>query len=320
MTMEAMDASAFNFDAMKEAVGVDPFAKDTGTRYAKDERFYVLSKDKDGNGAALIRFMPDSERGMIQRMYKINTTVTKNGKKRFVSQFSPSTIGQPCPFQEKWQELWNANDKDGAKLYSRGVRYVTNIKVLKDPANPENEGKIFFYEISGAFRDKLQNALDPSEQDRSLGALPKQLFNPLAGNSFRLVAKKGTNNQINYDSSEVINEVNGIYNSAQEALDDIVANSNKLSDLLKPEVFMTYDELVSKMAWVTFADTPTAPTQPLQADVATVTVAVADVQPTETVAPVAAPVVAPVAAPVVAPVAAPVAASQSLDDMLAGLT
>ena len=40
---------AFNFDTMKDAVGIDPFAK-TSNKYAKDERFYMLSKDKDGNG------------------------------------------------------------------------------------------------------------------------------------------------------------------------------------------------------------------------------------------------------------------------------
>ena len=187
-----IDASAFNFDAMKEVAG-DPFADKSSNRYARDERFYTLSKDKEGNGAALIRFLPDSEKGMIQKMFKINTTVSKNGKKRFVSEFSPTSAGLPCPFQEKWQELWNSGDKDGSKLFSRGTRYVTNIKVLKDPANPENEGKIFLYEISGAMKDKIQSAVDPSEQDRALGATPKELFNPLRGNSFRLVAKKGAN-------------------------------------------------------------------------------------------------------------------------------
>jgi len=106
-----MDINAFNFDAMKEAVGIDPFAKTTN-KYAEDNRFYKLTKDKDGNGAALIRFLPDSERGMIQKLFKLNTTITKNGKKRFVSEYSPSSIGLPCPFQEEWQKLWNNGDKE----------------------------------------------------------------------------------------------------------------------------------------------------------------------------------------------------------------
>lgn len=292
-----IDANAFNFEAMKEAVGVNPFAQETN-KYGKDERFYTLSKDKDGNGAALIRFLPDSKNGMIQKLFKINTTITKNGKKRFVSEYSPSTIGQPCPFQEKWQELWNAGIKDnkfdeagnitqlGSKAFGRGIKYVANIKVLKDPANPDNEGKIFLYEMSGAMKDKIQNAVDPSEQDRSLGAQPKELFNPLQGNSFRLVAKRGSNGQINYDSSEVINEVSSIYDSVEEALEDIKSNTHLLSDLLKTESFMTYEQLQDKLKWVTFDDTPSV-SNTLTAEVAPVAQTVSEVQPVETVAEVA---------------------------------
>jgi hypothetical protein len=248
-----IDANAFNFDALKQELGADPFAEKSN-KYAKDERFYTLAKDKDGNGAALIRFLPDSEKGMIQKLFKINTTIVKNGKKRFVSEFSPATIGQPCPFQERWQELWNSGDKDGAKMFGRGIRYVANIKVLKDPANPENEGKIFLYEMSGAMKDKIQSAVDPSEQDRALGAQPKELFNPLRGNSFRLVARKGANGQINYDNSEVINEVTSVYDSVEQALEDIKTNTHTLSDLLKTESFMSYEELQNKMKWVTFTE------------------------------------------------------------------
>ena len=326
----SIDVSAFDFAAMTQAVGIDPFAQETN-KYGSDDRFYKLTKDKDGNGAALIRFMPDAEKGRIQKMYKINTTITKNGKKRFVSEYSPSTIGQPCPFQEKWQELWNAGDKDGAKLYGRGVKYVTNIKVLKDPANPANEGKIFLFEMSGAMKDKIQNAVDPSESDRALGASPKELFNPWKGNSFRLVSKKGANGMINYDSSEVINEVTSIYGEITEenikkGLDDITANTYKLSDLLKPESFMTYDQLSEKLKWATFTDTEAVVAQPLTAEVAQPVQQVVEVQPGSVAADMLAqtaqptPVeVAPVQQVQTQPAPQPAAQSTSLDDLLAGL-
>lgn len=322
--MSTLDASAFNFDAMKEAVGTDPFAQ-ANTAYGKDDRFYTLSKDKDGNGAALIRFMPDSEKGMIQQLYKINTTISKNGKKRFVSEFSPTTIGSPCPFQEKWQSLWNAGKKEnildenknvieyGSKAFGRATRYVANIKVLKDPANPENEGKIFLYEMSGSMRDKIKNAVDPSEQDRALGAVPKQLFNPFQGNSFRLVAKKGANGQINYDSSEVINEVSSIYESVEQGLEDIKANTHKLSDLLKADNFMTYEELQKKLKWVTFDDAPDVQPQTIQTgtimtEVQTVQTTVPEVQPTPATQTVQAQ-----------PTQSAPQKTDSLDDLLSGL-
>lgn len=309
-----IDASAFNFDAMKEAVGIDPFAQETN-KYAEDNRFYKLGKDKNGNGAALIRFLPDSEKGMIQKLFKVNTTIVKNGKKRFVSEFSPSSIGQPCPFQEQWQNLWNAGDKEGAKQFGRGIKYIANIKVLKDPANPQNEGKIFLYEMSGAMKDKIQNAVDPSEQDRALGAQPKQLFNPLAGNSFRLVAKKGANGQINYDSSEVVNDVTNIYNSVEEALEDIKNNTHKLSDLIKPEAFLPYAKLQDKLRWVTFADVETVTPVGLQAEAAVAVAPVVEVTPA-----VAAIATQPATQPMaVAEPAVAKPASNSLDDLLNGL-
>jgi hypothetical protein len=289
-----IDASAFNFDSMANEIGKNPFAQEANSRqYTVDERFYNLKKDKDGNGAALIRFLPDSEKGMIQRLYSINTTIMKNGKKRFVSEYSPSSIGQPCPFQERWQELWNAGIKKnvldengqvvqyGSETFGRGTRFITNIKVLKDPANPENEGKIFLYAMSGKMKDKIQSAVDPSEQDRALGAQPKELFNPLAGNSFRLVARKGANGQINYDNSEVVNEVTSIYDSVDEALTDIKENTHKLSSLLSPESFMTYDELAGRLKWVTFQDTQQVQAAPLQAEAAVAQVQSPEVQPAQ---------------------------------------
>lgn len=287
------DANMFNFDAMKEAVGANPF-EEKANKGGRDERFYNLAKDKDGNGAAIIRFLPDSEKGMIQRLYSINTTIVKNGKKRFVSEYSPATIGLPCPFQEKWQELWNADQKEEAKTFGRGIRYVSNIKVIKDPANPENEGKIFLYAMSGKMKDKIQAAVDPSEQDRALGAEPKQMFNPFKGNSFRLVAKKGANGQINYDSSEVISEVTSIYDSIEEGLEDLKANTHKLSSLVEPESFMSYEELTEKLNWVQFIDSAPKEAKPLTAEVAQPTEQVSEVtevsqvtdevsQPTETV-------------------------------------
>lgn len=171
-----------------------------------------------------------------------------------MNELSPQTIGKPCPFQEEWARLWNSGDKDAARTFSRTTRYYTNIKVLKDPRQPENEGKIFLLDMSGSMKDKIQALIDPSEQDRALGSEPKQLFNPMLGNSFKLVSSKGSNGIITYDRSEVINEVNGIYDTVEEALDDIKTNAYKLSDFLKEDAYMSYDELKEKLNYVTFAE------------------------------------------------------------------
>lgn len=249
----SIDASMFDFDNMLQATGTDPFAAPS-RKFETDDRFYTLSKDEDGNGAAIIRFLPDSEKGLIQQVYKINTTIIKNDKKRFVNELSPQTGGLPCPFQEKWAELWNAGDKEGAKQFSRTTRFYTNIKVLKDPRKPENEGKIFLLDMSNSMKDKIQALLQPSEQDIALGAEPKQLFNPLKGNSFKLACKMGSNNIITYDPSSVVDQVTSIYDSPEEALKDIKENTHKLSQFLEKDTYLSYEELQDKLAYVTFAN------------------------------------------------------------------
>ena len=112
--MENLTVNSFDFDNMVQEVGQDPFAA-SSNKYAEDDRFYKLAKDKEGNGGAVIRFLPDRNKNMIMQVNKINTTIEKNGKKRFVNELSPQTIGLPCPFQEEWSRLWNLGQKDESK-------------------------------------------------------------------------------------------------------------------------------------------------------------------------------------------------------------
>lgn len=250
-----LNVNSFDFDNIVSEIGKDPFAAQSD-KYAEDERFYKLKKDKDGNGGAVIRFLPDKNKNMIIQVNKINTTVEKNGKKRFVNELSPTTISLPCPFQEEWQRLWNAGQKEESKRFGRAVRYYANIKVIKDPQAPENEGKIFLLDMSGTLKDKIQKLVSPSQADKDLGAIPKQLFNPVKGNSFRLVARKGTNGITNYDSSDAVADETSIYNNVEEAFADIRDNTYDLNEFRNPATYLSYEKLQDKLKWVTFAETP----------------------------------------------------------------
>ena len=317
-----LTASAFDFDTMVSEIGKDPFAA-SSDKYAEDTRFYKLMKDKEGNGAALIRFLPDANRNMIQQVNKINTTIEKNGKKRFVNELSPATIGLPCPFQEEWARLWNEGNKEESKKFSRTIRYYANIKVIKDPANPANDGKIFILDMSGSLKDKIQKLVNPSQADKDLGAVAKQLFNPIKGNSFRLVSKKGSNGIINYDSSDALATEDSVYDSVEEAFADIKANSHDLNDFRKPETFLSYEKLQDKLKWVTFADA--SPSAQTVAQVASVQ-PIQELNSADTVVQTAQTTIQEVAQEVSEPVQTVTPAqptqevkTQSLDDMLAGL-
>lgn len=258
--LETLTADSFNFDQITQELGKDPFAANSD-KFAEDTRFYKLGKDKEGNGGAVIRFLPDINKKFIVSVNKINTTIEKNGKKRFVNELSPTTIGLPCPFQEKWAALWNAGEKEESKKFGRGIRHYANIKVIKDPMNPENEGKIFLLDMSETMKNKIHKLLNPSPADRNLGDTPKELFNPVKGNSFRLVVRKGANGIPDYTSSDAIQEVTSIYNSIEEAFADIRDNTHTLNQFSDPANFLSYEKLQEKLKWVTFAGDAGASTQ-----------------------------------------------------------
>lgn len=251
-----VDASMFDFDAMVEKLGSNPMVEKSNNW--GDERFYVLPKDDKGEGTAIIAFLPDPEGRPLQRMYKINTTITKDGQRRFCNEWSPTTINGRCPFQEAWQKLYNNNKREESRKFARSTRYIANILVVKDPRKPENEGKVFLYDMSQHFKDKLEQAVNPNPQDIAMGmAERKEIFNPTKGWVMRLTARKQTNGITSYDSSEFI-KMDPVWPDPQVAYDNIMKMCYKLSDFLKPENFKTYDELKEIFDRVTFKDEQTS--------------------------------------------------------------
>ena len=259
----AFDISSFDFATMKETLGSDPFAEKS--KFETDDRFYKLEKDKDGNGGAVIAFLPDSESRPIQQLFKINSTNTMNGQRRFVNEWSPINVKQPDPFQEMWQIYWNQGNKTEARKFSRITRYITNIKVIKDPANPANNGRVFLYDMSHTMKEAIMKALSPSDQEIMLGEKPKEIFNPLKGWVFYLKCSKGANGITDYTRSEFkyLGDGKTIYGALNdpETLkkfeDDIVNHTYKLSSFLIPagqpgSVYKTYDELKAKLDYVMF--------------------------------------------------------------------
>ena len=199
-------------------------------------------------------------------IFKFNISNFVSGKKRFANYFSPTTIGLPDPVQERWQKLWNDGLKDEAKKFSRTIRYITNIKVIRDPLNPENDGKIFLYEMSQSLKEKIKHAVELSEMDKQLNRPRKEIFNPTKGWLMKLTCKKAANGFTTYDDSEFFNVSPDDprmadlipYKDAQSAIDDINANAHSLDWFDKAENYKTYDELKEKLDWVYPSDTSAA--------------------------------------------------------------
>lgn len=252
-----MDIQSFDFDklASSQEQAFGEKKADFG-----DDRFYKLKRDENGNGAAIIRFLPDPNMKLMQQIFRINVNNQKGAERRWVSELSPQNINQPDPFHKAWADLWQAGKKEEARMFARQTRFYTNILVIKDPANPANEGKVFLLDLSQSLKLMLENAMFPSEADRALGAEPKALFNPLQGHNFKLVSSKAATGFITYEKSSVVDAVTSVFDSKEEAVAFIKENCYPLDDFLKPEAYKSYAELQEKLNYVMFCDTPATQT------------------------------------------------------------
>ena len=248
-----MDIQSFDFDNLASKPS-DVFGENKTD--GADNRFYKLKRDENGNGAAIIRFLPDPNLKMLQQLYRINCNGQKGAERRWVSELSPQNINQPDPFHKMWADLWQQGKKEEARQFARQTRFYTNILVIKDPAEPANEGKVFLLDLSQSLKLMLENAMFPSDADRALGAEPKALFNPLQGHNFKLVSSKAATGFITYEKSSVVDAVTSVFDSKEEAVTFIKENCYPLDDFLKPEAYKSYEELQAKLEYVMFRDAP----------------------------------------------------------------
>ncbi len=112
----------------------------------KDDRFWMPQRDQSGNGYAVIRFLPACEGEELPWAKYYEHTF--QGPGGWYIEKSRTTLNEKDPVSEMNSRLWNSgveSDKDIARARKRQTRYVSNIMVVSDPANPDNEGKVFLY-------------------------------------------------------------------------------------------------------------------------------------------------------------------------------
>ena len=156
----------------------------------KDERFWVLSKDENFNGNAVIRFLPNKNQEEIpyKLMYKHNVYLGKNS---FLDR-CPTTIEKDCPVCQ-----WNKDLNDRDFVYKKGLyrkkSWICNILVINDPANEENNGKVFLFEFGKQIYDILMDAINPEideDDDEDDRPEPIWYFDLDEGVNFKLKLKK----------------------------------------------------------------------------------------------------------------------------------
>lgn len=218
-----------------------------------DSRFWKLNRDKAGNGSAIIRFLPPVNGDELPWVKEFTFGFTSQTSGKWYINASPSAIGLPDPVVELNAADWASKDEtriEQAKQRRRRTQYISNILVIKDPANPENEGKVFLWKFGKKLMEMVMSKAKPEFDDTD----PVFVWDIDSGCNLRLRIKTVAGYP-NYDSSEWAS-ISPLASSDEE-IERILENTHRLSEFTDPSRFKSYDALKKELDRV-LAHTSTA--------------------------------------------------------------
>lgn len=224
-----------------------------------DDRYWSMALDeKTGNGTALIRFLPVCKGDKIPwvELY----THGFQGPGGWYIENSLTTIGKPDPVSEMNTELWNTGidaNKDIVRKRKRKKSYISNILVLSDPKNPQNEGKVFLWKYGGQVFKKIQEKIRPEFE----GEEAVDIFDLWKGANFRLKVRKEAYGP-NYESS-FFEGPGALFNGDEVKLEALWNSQYSLGSEVAEDKFKSYDELQARLTKV-LGNKPAASSAPSQ--------------------------------------------------------
>ena len=240
---------ALDFNALKKSRGtfdslmkeVEKIATPQTQDNTKDDRFWQPEVDKAGNGYAVIRFLPPPK-GEELPWVRIWNHGFQGPTGKWYIENSLTTLGKSDPVSELNTELWATGveaNKDIVRKQKRRLTYVANIYIVKDPAHPENEGKVCLYKFGKKIFDKIKDVMQPQYEDES----PINPFDFWKGANFKLKIRN-VEGYRNYDKSEF--ETTSALGEDDD-LEAVWVKQYSLVEFLDPKNFKSYSELKTKL-------------------------------------------------------------------------
>ena len=210
-----------------------------------DERLWKPVLDKTGNGYAVIRFLP-AVKGEDLPWAKVWNHAFQGPTGQWYIENSLTTLGNNDPVSELNSAYWNSgveSDKEIARRQKRKLQYFSNIYVVSDPKNPENEGKVFLFRFGKKIFDKCMEAMQPAFEDET----PVNPFDFWEGANFKLKIRK-VDGYWNYDKSEF--EAPSPLFDNDDAIEEVWKQQYALNEFTAPSNFKSYDELKTRLDMV----------------------------------------------------------------------
>ena len=206
-----------------------------------DDRFWKAELDKSGSGYAVIRFLPalDDDKTAFVRVFNHGF----QGPGGWYIENSLTTIGQKDPLSEYNSVLWNSGieaNKEIARKQKRRLTYFSNIYVVEDKANPQNEGKVFLFRFGKKIFDKISSMSNPEFEDET----EVDIFNLWDGANFKLKIRK-VDGFSNYDKSEFM--TSAPLSEDESEMESVFGQQHDLEEFIDQKSFKTYDELKTRL-------------------------------------------------------------------------
>ena len=222
------------------------------TKYQNDDdKYWQPTVDKAGNGQAIIRFLPPpgDEKAPFIRYWEHGF----KGPGGWYIEKSLTTLGENDPCAEHNNTLWESgreSDKKIARDQKRKLYYVSNIYVVSDPANPENDGKVFLFKYGKKIFDKINDLMNPAfEGDEKIN--PFDLWD---GCNFRLRIRK-VEGYRNYEKSDFAGKTPLLEDDDEMKV--VWESENPLQPIIALDKFKTYDALKARLDKVLKINTAT---------------------------------------------------------------
>ena len=210
---------------------------------SKDERFWYPTRDKAGNGYAVIRFLPGKgESATPWARYWDHAFKGPTGQ--WYIEKSLTSIGQQDALAESNAKLWNSgieSDKTIVRERKHNLRYVTNVLVVNDSANPENNGQVRLYRFGKKIFDKIMDAMQPKFPDET----PMNPFDMWEGGDF-VIKVRMVEGYPNYDTS-AFKSPSALLDGDEGKLETLYEKQYDLSEWTNPSNYKSYDELKARL-------------------------------------------------------------------------
>ena len=204
-----------------------------------DERIWKPTVDDNGNGFAVLRFLPAAE-GQELPWVRYFDHFFKGPTGQWYIEKSLTTLNNSDPVSEYNTRLWNTGideDKETARKQKRRLHYVANVLVVSDPSNPQNEGKTFLYDFGKKIFDKIMDVMQPQFP----GETPVNPFDFWNGADFQLKIRNVAGYR-NYDKSEFKGST-ALFDADETKLEATYNALHDLTEFTAPSAFKSYDEL-----------------------------------------------------------------------------